>query len=662
MKGIINKLMRHGFVKVAAVTPDIRVADCIFNGESIIKEMRACEDEGVKIAVFPELVITGYTCGELFLQERLLSSALATLKKIIKASRGMDMLTFVGLPFETDGKLYNVAAVFKDGELLGMVPKQYIPNYSELYEARHFAPCNADNRLLDWDENKAGYTYFGNKLIFANKDMKNLKVAAEICEDLWVVIPPSNHHAMAGATIIANLSASPEIMGKQEYRRNLVQGQSARLNAGYIYATTGEGESTTDLVFGGHNLICEDGIILAEKQRFKNGTIITEIDINKLAYERRKMNTCEIKGWENYDFIDFSYEKIYTSEYNADGIEEKQLIEIPLERKFPKYPFIPDRKEEKDSNSEDVITIQALGLKKRMEHTGCKYLVIGLSGGLDSTLAVLVACKTLDMLGESRENVIAVTMPCFGTTGRTYNNAKELAKELGITLREINIKDSVLSHLKDIGHDVNDHNVTFENAQARERTQVLMDLANEYGGLVVGTGDMSELALGFATYNGDHMSMYGVNASIPKTLVRELVRYCAEKARNEESERLAYILTDIVETPVSPELLPTNEAGELVQKTEEIVGPYELNDFFLYNMVRWGMETDKLFRLACITFKEEYSEAEIEKWQKSFYRRFFAQQYKRSCLPDGPKVGSVTLSPRGDFRMPSDAVGRLWER
>lgn len=652
--------MRHGFVKVAAVTPDIRVADCIFNGDSIIKEMKYCADRGVKIAVFPELSITGYTCGELFLQERLLSSALNTLKRIIKASWGMDMLTFVGLPFETDGKLYNVAAVFKDGELLGMVPKKYIPNYSELYEARHFAPCVGENRLLDWKENKSGYTYFGNKLVFENKDIKNLKIAAEICEDLWVVIPPSNYHVMAGATIIANLSASPEIMGKQEYRRNLVQGQSARLNAGYIYATTGEGESTTDLVFGGHNLICEDGIILAEKERFKNGTIITEIDIDKLTYERRKMNTCEIAGWENYDFIDFSFEKIYMTDYNADGIKEKMLIETHLERKFPKSPFVPENKEESDSNSEDVITIQALGLKKRMAHVGCKYVVIGLSGGLDSTLAVLVACRTMDMSGISRENVIAVTMPCFGTTGRTYNNALALSKELGITLREINIKESVLAHLKDIGHDENDHNITFENAQARERTQVLMDLANEYGGLVIGTGDMSELALGFATYNGDHMSMYGVNASIPKTLVRQLVRYCAERAGKEGKEVLSQILVDIVETPVSPELLPTNEAGELVQKTEDIVGPYELNDFFLYNMVRWGMEPDKLFRLARIAFEDEYSNEEIEKWQKSFYRRFFAQQYKRSCLPDGPKVGSVTLSPRGDFRMPSDAVGRIW--
>lgn len=654
--------MRHGFVKVAAITPDIRVADCDFNGESIIKEMKYCADRGVKIAVFPELSITGYTCGELFLQERLLNSALNTLKKIIKASWGMDMLTFVGLPFETDGKLYNVAAVFKDGELLGMVPKQYIPNYSELYEARHFAPCAGENRLLDWEENKTGYVYFGNKLIFENKDMKNLKVAAEICEDLWVVIPPSNHHAMAGATVIANLSASPEIMGKQEYRRNLVQGQSARLNAGYIYATTGEGESTTDLVFGGHNLICEDGIILAEKKRFKNGTIITEIDVNKLAYERRKMNTCEIKGREDYNFIAFSFEKIYTTEYNSEGIKEKMLIEISLGRKFPKSPFIPGNKEESDSNSEDVITIQSLGLKKRMAHVGCKYVVIGLSGGLDSTLAVLVACRTMDMLGLSRENVIAVTMPCFGTTGRTYNNAIKLAKELGITLREINIKESVLSHLKDIGHDENDHNITFENAQARERTQVLMDIANEYGGLVIGTGDMSELALGFATYNGDHMSMYGVNASIPKTLVRQLVRYCAKKVGEEGKGVLEGILTDVVDTPVSPELLPTNEAGETVQKTEDIVGPYELNDFFLYNMVRWGMEPDKLYRLARIAFVDEYSKEEIEKWQKSFYRRFFAQQYKRSCLPDGPKVGSVTLSPRGDFRMPSDAVGDLWQK
>ena len=652
--------MRHGFIKVAAVTPDIRVADCVFNGESIIKEMKFCVERGVKIAVFPELVITGYTCGELFLQDRLLNSAIATLNKIIQAGKDMDMLVFVGLPFELDGKLYNVAAAFKDGELLGIIPKKHIPEFSELYELRYFAAAPEKNQIIKWEYNVSGTTYFGNKLIFTSKEMKNLRVAAEICEDLWVIIPPSNYHAQAGATIIANLSASPETTGKHDYRKALVNGQSARLNAGYIYSTNGEGESTTDLVFGGHNLICENGTVLAEKKRFENGFITAEINVDRLVYERRRMNTYAISGKEEYEYIPFSFNSPYITEKNEYGEMEQRLVKIPLERKFSKTPFVAEDQKERDEHSEEIITLQALGLKKRMLHTGVKHAVIGISGGLDSTLAVLVVCRAFDMLRFSRENIISVTMPCFGTTDRTYNNAIGLAKELGITLREINIRDSVLRHFKDIGHDEHIHNVTFENAQARERTQVLMDLANECNGLVIGTGDMSELALGFATYNGDQMSMYGVNASVPKTLIRYMVQYCSDECRMKGKDSLANVLMDIVNTPVSPELLPPDEVGEIVQKTEDFVGPYELSDFFLYHIVRWGVEPDKLFRLACETFIGEYTEEEIAKWQKSFYSRFFNQQYKRSCMPDGPKVGSISLSPRGDFRMPSDAVGKLW--
>lgn len=660
MKGFGKQVMRHGFIKVAAVTPDIKVADCVFNGESIIKEMRFCVERGVKIAVFPELVITGYTCGELFLQDRLLSSAIATLNKIIQAGKDMDMLVFVGLPFELDGKLYNVAAAFKDGELLGIIPKKHIPEYSELYELRHFTPSPEKNQLIKWEYNTSGTTYFGNKLIFTSKEMKHLRVAAEICEDLWVIIPPSNYHAQAGATIIANLSASPETTGKHDYRKALVNGQSARLNAGYIYATNGEGESTTDLVFGGHDIICENGTVLAEKKRFENGFITAEINVDRLVYERRRMNTYAISGKEEYEYIQFSFNSPYITEKNENGEMEQRLVKIPLERKFSRTPFVADNQKERDEHSEEIITLQALGLKKRMLHTGVKHAVIGISGGLDSTLAVLVICRAFDMLRISRENIISVTMPCFGTTERTHSNATELAKELGVTLSEINIKDAVLRHFKDIGHDEHIHNVTFENAQARERTQVLMDLANEYNGLVIGTGDMSELALGFATYNGDQMSMYGVNSSIPKTLVRYLVQYCSEECRLKGNNTLANVLMDIVNTPVSPELLPPDELGEILQKTEDLVGPYELSDFFLYHIVRWGVEPDKLFRIACETFRGEYTEKEIAKWQKSFYRRFFAHQYKRSCMPDGPKVGSVSLSPRSDFRMPSDAVGDLW--
>lgn len=652
--------MKYGFVKVAAVTPDIRVADCEFNCENIIKEMKFCYERGVKIAVFPELVITGYTCGELFLQDRLLSSVLVCLNRIIEAGKGLDMLTFVGLPFELDGKLYNVAAVIKDGELLGLIPKKHIPEYSELYELRHFTPAPEKNQYIRWDKNKSGKVAFGNKLIFINNEMKNLKVAAEICEDLWVIIPPSNYHVQAGATIIANLSASPEITGKIDYRRALINGQSARLNVGYIYATSGEGESSTDLVFGGHDIICENGTILAEKKRFENGFITAEIDVDKLVYERRRMNTYAVSGKEEYDYIPFSFQAAYETKKAANKEGEQELVKTTLERRFSRTPFVPEDEEERSRSCQEVLIMQVMGLKKRFTHTGLNYAVIGLSGGLDSTLAFIVTCKTFDLLGLPRENIIAVTMPCFGTTDRTHRNAEKLAEAMRVTFREIDIRESVSRHLADIGHDINVHDVTYENAQARERTQILMDLANEYKGLVIGTGDMSELALGFATYNGDHMSMYGVNASVPKTLVKHLIMHVADEVRKAERGRLADVLEDVLGTPVSPELLPPDSEGEISQKTEDIVGPYELNDFFLYYAVRWGVQPEKMLRLACEAFSGDYTEEEILGWIRAFYKRFFASQYKRTCMPDGAKVGSVSLSPRADFRMPSDAVDRLW--
>lgn len=620
--------MKDGFIKVAAVTPNIRVADCTFNTENIIREMKKCSEKGVKVAVFPELVITGYTCGELFLQERLVELARLSLVKIINETKSLDMLTFIGLPFEKDGKLYNVAVAIKDGNLLGVVPKLNLPEYSELYEERYFTTGILKAETIPWKENKNGFTYFGSKILFINEEVPELRIGVEICEDLWIISPPSNSHAMAGATIIANLSASPENIGKSAYRRNLINCQSARLNSGYIYAAAGEGESTTDLVFAGQNLICENGIILKEKERFKNGTIISDIDVKRLMYDRKR-NTFKIIENDEYTKVKFSLKK----------------EETHFDRKFSKDPFTTD-----ESACEEAFEIQTYALKKRFEHINCKCAVLGLSGGLDSTLSLLVTCKAFDKLKINRNNIIAVTMPSFGTTGRTYNNAKDLAEKLGVTLKEINIKSAIELHLKTIG---SEKSITLENAQARERVQILMDLANEYSGLVVGTGDMSELALGFTTYNGDHMSMYNVNTGVTKTLIRKIIGHISKN-----NIEISDILIDILDTPISPELLPTE--GEITQKTEEIVGPYVLTDFFLYYMLRYGMDPHKILRIASETFKDEYSEKEIKKWEESFYKKFFSNQYKRSCMPDGPKVTAISLSPRGDFKMPSDAEGKGW--
>ncbi|KAB1438109.1 NAD(+) synthase [Candidatus Galacturonibacter soehngenii] len=629
--------MKQGFIKVAAATPEIQVADCEYNRlaiETMIVE--ACQQH-IKVIVFPELVLTGYTCSDLFLQERLLNKAKEQLLLLAEFSKGKDILIFVGLPMEMRGKLYNVTAALCNGEVLGLIPKTYIPAYSEFYEARHFTRGNEKPVLMTLNGKEVP---FGTNLLFTCKEIEGLVIAGEICEDVWVPNPPSIRHALAGATVIINSSASDETTGKDAYRRNLINGQSARLLCAYIYANAGEGESTTDLVFGGHNIIAENGITLAESARFKNEMIVADIDLNRLRSERRRMTTFECLEESDYVTVEFSL----------------KIEETKLNRSFDASPFVPKNNLDKARRCEEILSMQSLGLKKRLKHTGCKNVVLGISGGLDSTLALLVTVRAFDSLGIDRKNIIAVTMPCFGTTDRTYNNAVELIQILKATFMEINIKEAVQLHFKDIGHDINVHDVTYENGQARERTQILMDVANKVNGMVVGTGDMSELALGWATYNGDHMSMYGVNASVPKTLVRHLVAYYAETCHETQ---LADVLKDILDTPVSPELLPP-ENGTISQKTEDIVGPYELHDFYLYYLMRFGYEPSKIYRVAKIAFAGIYEEETILKWLKIFYRRFFSQQFKRSCLPDGPKVGSVALSPRGDLRMPSDACVRVW--
>ena len=627
--------MKHGFIKVAAVTPALKVADCIYNTTEIIKNIKEAAKKGAKIIVFPELSITGYTCSDLFWQEMLLRCAKDCLQEIADQCKKIDALIFVGLPWEHNQKLYNVAAVINHGEILGLIPKSYLPNYAEFYEARHFTPAGDL-----FEETVEGYP-FGTGISFQCEEMPELIVAAEICEDLWVPDPPSVSHALAGANVIVNLSASDETIGKCEYRRELVKSQSARLICGYIYASAGGDESTTDLVFSGHNIIAENGSVLAESPRFVNTITYSEIDVHRLTGERRRMTTFQTDDSCGIARIPFSVGK---------------AVETTLTRRIAPMPFVPSGKEDRDRRCEEILTIQAMGLRKRLMHTSCKSLVVGLSGGLDSTLALLVMARAADMADLKRSNILTVTMPCFGTTDRTYKNACELSKKLKTTLREININKAVNVHFKDIGHDPENHDVTYENSQARERTQILMDLANQTGGMVIGTGDLSELALGWATYNGDHMSMYAVNASIPKTLVRHLVRYYADTCGDQALQK---VLMDILDTPVSPELLPPKD-GMISQKTEDLVGPYELHDFFLYHMMRLGEEPTKVYRLAKYAFAGQYDEEIILKWLKKFYQRFFAQQFKRSCLPDGPKVGSVAVSPRGDLRMPSDACVHIW--
>ena len=631
--------MLDGFVKAAAVTPKIRVADCVYNTKQICREMELAEANGAKIIVFPELCLTGYTCSDLFWQELLLSEAKKGLHQILFLSKGKDALVFVGLPWEKDGKLYNVAAAISNGRLLGVVPKRFLPNYSEFYEARHFTSGkNKDGYVMIGEEEVP----FGTEILFNCVNFENFSFAIEICEDLWTAMPPSVNHALAGATIIANLSASNEVIAKDEYREMLVKSQSAKLYCGYIYSDAGYGESTTDLVFAGDNMIAENGTILARSKRFNNECVYIELDLERLVGERKKSNTYNIVGSEKYVCVKL----------------DMNIGDTKITRYVDKQPFVPSDDKKREKRSEEILSIQSLGLKKRLDHTHAKTAVVGVSGGLDSTLALLVTVRAFDSLNIDRKNIIAVTMPCFGTTDRTYNNAVNFANSLGVTLKEVNIKAAVNQHFADIEHDPNVYDVTYENSQARERTQILMDVANKSGGLVIGTGDMSELALGWATYNGDHMSMYGVNAGVPKTLIRYLVDYEAKRTNN---DILKKTLQDILDTPVSPELLPPKD-GKISQKTEHIVGPYELHDFFLYHLMRFGSKPSKILRLAEVAFDGIYDREVILEWLKVFYRRFFAQQFKRSCLPDGPKVGSVALSPRGDWRMPSDASYQIWAK
>ena len=629
--------MKNGFIRVAAATPTVTVADCQANGKQILHLIREMEKKQAKIMVFPELCIIGYTCGDLFWQRRLLDEAWFTLLDLAKKTHNVDALIFVGLPVRAAGKLFNAAAVLSHGEILGIIPKTHLPNYNEFYEQRHFSSGAELDEEIWGPEDEIPMS---RNLIFRCSEMPELAVGAEICEDLWVPQPPSVELALAGANVIVNLSASDEMVGKDAYRKNLVTGQSARLVCAYIYATAGEGESSQDLVFGGQNMIAENGILLKEGRRFTNETVYAEIDIQRLNDERRRLTTWPSSGDSFCREIWFSL----------------RTQETKLTRSFSPAPFVPEDPAHRAQRCEEILNIQAMGLKKRLTHLKSEKTIVGLSGGLDSTLALLVMARTADLMGISRDNLTCVTMPCFGTTDRTYNNACELSRRIGARLKEIPIAQAVEQHFRDIGHDASVHDVTYENAQARERTQVLMDLANQENALLVGTGDLSELALGWATYNGDHMSMYGVNASVPKTLVRHLVQYAADTA---EDEALSSILYDILDTPVSPELLPPKD-GQIAQKTEDLVGPYELHDFFLYYMLRAGFEPEKIYRIAVSTFRDSYDEETILKWLRTFCRRFFAQQFKRSCLPDGPKVGSVALSPRGDWRMPSDASAAAW--
>ena len=629
--------MKDGFVSVACGTPKLRLADCNYNAEQTFTLMRKAEKAGAKVLVLPELGLTGYSCGDLFYQDTLLRSAEEALSTVLAATRNLEVVTAVGLPLRVNNKLYNCAAIIQKGAVLGVVPKTHLPNYGEFYEKRQFAAAPEENGTVTLLGKSVP---FGNKLVFCCDTMPDLALGFEICEDMWAPCSPAVDLAAAGATVVGNLSASNDIIGKDSYRRQLVTMQSAKLLCGYVYSSCGEGESTSDVVFGAHQMIAENGTMLAER-RFDGGLLISEVDVQKLCYERRRTQMFDKTPavWE----VPFSL----------------TLSETKLTRYVAPQPFVPEGKEDRDARCREILLIASLGLKQRLEHTGAKTAVVGLSGGLDSTLAVLITGLAMKMLDRPMTDIVAVTMPCFGTTDRTKNNAVILAERMGATLKTVDISASVRSHFKDIGHDMEDHSVTFENGQARERTQVLMDIANQTGGLVIGTGDLSELALGWCTYNGDHMSMYGVNCSIPKTLVRHLVGYLA-RDNAEKDQELHDVLEDILDTPVSPELLPAVQ-GKISQKTEDLVGPYELHDFFLYYMLRWGFSPAKIYRLAVYALGKQYSREVILKWLKTFYRRFFTQQFKRNCVPDGPKIGSVAMSPRGDWRMPSDAKMNLWQ-
>ena len=634
--------MKNGFIKVATLTPQIRVADPAYNAAECARLACLAAEKGATVAVFPELCLTGYTCGDLFTHRKLIDGALDALRTFIAATAEYETVSVVGLPVAHADKLYNCAAVCQGGMLLGLVPKTYLPSYAEGQELRYFTPAPDANLTYELD---GSYVQMGTKQIFVSTTMPDLRFGVEICEDLYAPIPPSTYAAMAGATVICNLSASIEVVGKAAKRRDAVVGQSTRTCTGYVYVNSGKGESTTDAVYAGHAMVAECGKLLAENKPFCDEEIcVCEIDTGLITHERRRINTFANKGAGEYTEVYFSH----------------TFTDTELTRTVDPAPFVPADPCERDARCEEILRVQAAGLAQRMTAAYAKRLVVGISGGLDSTLALLVMIRALDMLGRPHSDVIAVTMPGFGTTGRTKQNATVLCEELGVDFRCVSIHDAVNQHFRDIGHDSAVHDVTYENAQARERTQVIMDIANQVGGLVVGTGDLSELALGWATYNGDHMSMYGVNGGVPKTLVRHLVAHCAETAARDGAEKLAAALADVVDTPVSPELLPADDKGDIAQKTEDLVGPYELHDFFLYHTLRYGETPEKIFRLARHAFADKYDDGVLLHWLETFTRRFFNQQFKRSCLPDGPAVGTVSLSPRAGWRMPSDASSALW--
>jgi NAD+ synthase (glutamine-hydrolysing) len=635
----------YGFVRVAAATPSLKVADCDYNVNEILKLVADAEKNKVSAIVFPELSITGYTCGDLFLQRTLLEGAKQSLRRILDATKGYSVITIVGMPLEVSDRLYNVAVVICGGQISGIVPKTFLPNYNEFYEKRWFSPSGElKDKVVYLCDN---YVPIGIDIIFETQDFK---FSIDVCEDLWTPIPPSDIASLNGAEIIFNLSASNETTGKHIYRKSLIAQQSARCIAGYVYAAAGNGESTTDIVFAGSSMIAENGSLLVEAERFSfdSRLIVADIDVDRLRSDRCR----------NKSFSLSEYKLINELKYRNIRIDrEISVEEFSLNRYVSPTPFVPSSDSTLNERCDEIFSIQIGGLAKRLLHTNIRHAVIGVSGGLDSTLALLVLVKTFDKLNIPRENIYGITMPGFGTTGRTYNNAVKLMRSLGVTIKEISINEAVIQHFKDIDHDVNTHDITYENSQARERTQILMDYANKVNGLVIGTGDLSELALGWCTYNGDHMSMYGVNTGIPKTLVRTLVTWVSATHMNKASKE---VLNDVIDTPVSPELLPADTDGNIVQKTEDTVGPYVLHDFFLYHVLRFGFSPAKIYFLAKHSFGEEYAKEEILKWLKVFFRRFFSQQFKRSCLPDGPKVGSVNLSPRGDWRMPSDASVSLW--
>ena len=733
--------MIEGFLRVAVATPKIKVADVRFNTEAVLREIAEADRQGASLLVFPELVLTAYTCADLFHQTILIERAATALDEVAEATRRTQLVAVVGVPYMVDHKLYNCAAVLHAGRILALVPKKNLPNYSEFYERRWFTPGQTRVVTLTHRSAVTGEEYaipFGMNILVEAMDRPDFRLACEICEDVWVLDPPSTRHVLAGATVIANTSASDETVGKDSYRRELIRSTSARLVSVYCYANAGDGESTTDLVFGGQDIIAENGSVVTEGKRFNTGLYIADVDLQRITQERARMTTfpdVDDALRDEYSIVKFrftpvaektgegggpakeiaggaaqtaddaektssaaaqprkkSFEEVFaayvgqqaptvvaatgaSAQTGVGGASRAATCVAPetlagqlaadaadLRRYVDPKPFVPSGAAERNARCDEIFTIQALGLKKRLEHTGCQSAVVGISGGLDSTLALLVIARAFDMLGLPRENIISVTMPAFGTTDRTYNNAVTLTRLLHATLREINIKAAVLQHFQDIGHDSEDHSVVYENAQARERTQILMDIANQSNGIVIGTGDLSELALGWATYNADHMSMYGVNAGVPKTLVRYLVKFVADTS---EDADLARCLNDIFDTPVSPELLPPTGDGQISQKTEDLVGPYELHDFFLYQILRYGFSPRKVYALALHAFSAEnqaevYDAATILKWLRKFYWRFFSQQFKRSCLPDGPKVGSIAVSPRGDLRMPSDAVVQIW--